>query len=36
MTVRYNALALSSILLRNGLGGGAREVYRLLRRPPVP
>jgi glycosyltransferase involved in cell wall biosynthesis len=36
LTLRYNALALSSIVLRNGLRGGAREVYRLLRRPPVP
>ena len=36
MTVQYNALALSSILLRRGAVGGAREVYRLLRRPPVP
>jgi glycosyltransferase involved in cell wall biosynthesis len=36
LTVRYNLLALRTILLRRGLVGGARETMRLLRRPPVP
>ena len=35
-TVRYGALALRALLLRRGLLGGAREAYRILRRPPVP
>jgi glycosyltransferase involved in cell wall biosynthesis len=35
-TVRYGAVAIQEVLLRSGLHGGAREVYRALRRPPVP
>jgi glycosyltransferase involved in cell wall biosynthesis len=36
MTYRYLGLALQSVAFREGLAGGAREVYRILRRPPVP
>ena len=35
-TVRYSAAALQAVLLRNGVRAGARETYRILRRPPVP
>jgi glycosyltransferase involved in cell wall biosynthesis len=35
-TVRYSAAALQAVLLRNGLRAGAREAYRILRRPAVP
>jgi glycosyltransferase involved in cell wall biosynthesis len=35
-TVRYSAAALQAVLLRNGLRRGAREAFRILRRPAVP
>jgi glycosyltransferase involved in cell wall biosynthesis len=35
-TVRYGATALRAVLLRRGLREGARDAYRVLRRPPVP
>jgi glycosyltransferase involved in cell wall biosynthesis len=35
-TVRYSAAALEAVLLRNGVRAGAREAYRILRRPAVP
>jgi glycosyltransferase involved in cell wall biosynthesis len=33
---RYLAVGLETIVRRRGLAGGARDVYRILRRPPVP
>jgi glycosyltransferase involved in cell wall biosynthesis len=36
LSVQHNALALEAVLLRHGLVGGARDVVRILRRPPVP
>ncbi len=36
LTVRYGSTALGAVLLRGGVRDGAREVYRVLRRPPVP
>jgi glycosyltransferase involved in cell wall biosynthesis len=36
MTYRYLAAALQAVALREGVSGGAREVWRVLRRPPVP
>jgi glycosyltransferase involved in cell wall biosynthesis len=36
MAYRYLALALQAVVLRRGLLGGARDVYRVLRKPPVP
>jgi len=36
MTYRYLASALQAVALREGVSGGAREVWRVLRRPPVP
>jgi len=36
MTYRYLGAALQAVALREGLSGGAREVVRVLRRPPVP
>src|SRR6266508_3161432 len=35
-TIRYGATALRAVLLRRGLREGARDAYRVLRRPPVP
>lgn len=36
MAYRYLALALQTVVLRRGLVGGARDVYSVLRKPPVP
>ena len=36
MAYRYLGLGLESVVRRHGLAGGARDVYRILRRPPVP
>jgi glycosyltransferase involved in cell wall biosynthesis len=36
MAYRYLGLGLESVVRRQGLAGGARDVYRILRRPPVP
>jgi glycosyltransferase involved in cell wall biosynthesis len=36
MTYRYLGAALQAVAMREGLSGGAREVVRVLRRPPVP
>jgi glycosyltransferase involved in cell wall biosynthesis len=36
LTARYGAVALLTFLLRRGVLGGSRDVYRILRRPPVP
>ena len=33
---RYLGAGLESVVRRRGLAGGARDVYRILRRPPVP
>jgi glycosyltransferase involved in cell wall biosynthesis len=35
-TLRYGVTALRAVLLRTGLREGARDAYRVLRRPPVP
>ena len=35
-TYRYFAIALENVLRRYGVAGGAREVSRILRKPPVP
>ena len=36
LTYRYLGAGLETVVRRNGLRGGARDVYRVLRRPPVP
>jgi glycosyltransferase involved in cell wall biosynthesis len=36
LTVRYGVAALGAVLFRRGVLAGTREVYRILRRPPVP
>ncbi len=33
---RYLGVGLETVVRRRGLAGGARDVYRILRRPPVP
>jgi hypothetical protein len=35
-TTRYAVLALQAYMARRGLVGGARDLYRILRRPPLP
>jgi len=36
MTYRYLGAGLETVVRRDGLRSGARDVYRILRRPPVP
>jgi glycosyltransferase involved in cell wall biosynthesis len=36
MASRYLRFGLETVVRRRGLRGGARDVYRILRRPPVP
>ena len=36
MAYRYLGAGLETVVRRHGLAGGARDVYRILRRPPVP
>jgi len=36
LTYRYLGAGLETVVRQNGLRGGARDVYRVLRRPPVP
>jgi glycosyltransferase involved in cell wall biosynthesis len=36
MAYRYLGLALENVVRRHGLAGGTRDVYRIMRRPPVP
>jgi hypothetical protein len=36
MAFNYLGLGLETVVRRRGLTGGAQDVYRILRRPPVP
>jgi hypothetical protein len=36
LAYRYLGAGLETVVRRDGLRGGARDVYRVLRRPPVP